>query len=143
MKFFITSWQGQSRQEDEIPPPEFHIPQNMIERSCPYRFCRPCIASETNGQFWWVNGGFPASTRNHGFEKRETQMFLRNGVRGVLNDPETNSTPIRQMIKKRFKKCVLSTEHGWATKPSRCSVSLPIMGIKVLYSARNTLVLFK
>ena len=60
---------------EDGPPPEFHIEQDLLEDERAYCFCRPCITSEANKQFWWESDDVPPSVNNHGIRKEKYKRF--------------------------------------------------------------------
>ena len=61
--------------QDDQPPSEFHIDQDLSVNECAYCFCRPCITSETNRQLWWETDEAPHSGNNHGLRKEKYKRF--------------------------------------------------------------------
>ena len=72
----------------ERPPPEFHMEQDLSEEECAYCFCRPCITSEKNRQFWWETDALPSSESHHRIRKEKYKRFWTMMMhRRVWDDP--------------------------------------------------------
>ena len=71
--------QSPCESQDDRPPPEFHIDQDLSEEECPCCFCMPCITSQRNRQLWWESDVVPPSDSNHGMDQKgEVQEILDN-----------------------------------------------------------------
>lgn len=123
--------------QDDQPAPEFHIDQDLSANECAYCFCRPCITSETNRQFWWETDEAPPSGNNHGLRKEKYKRFWTMMFhRGVWDEPRyklkkqiaLQSDPrLRNYVWHRrdiMPKCVLTTVRQWLPNPE----GLPYMG---------------
>lgn len=66
---------GVDRDENIETP--YVIEQNPEREECPYCYCRPCITSEENRQFWWKEGRGPGSKskRNSSLRKELYKKF--------------------------------------------------------------------
>ena len=121
----------------EIPPPEFHIQHDLSEEECAYCFCRSCITSERNRQFWWETKALPPSESHHGIRKEKYRRFWTMMMqRRVWDDPRyKQKKQLALQRDPRYKhfvwhrrdimlKCVLSAVRQWLPNPS----GVPYMG---------------
>ena len=123
--------------QDERPPPEFHIDQDLSEEECSYCFVMPCITSQRNRQLCWESDAVPPSDSNHGIRKEKYKRFWTMMMhRGVWDDPRyKHKKHLALQRDPRYKhfvwhrreimpKCVLQTVRHWLPNPD----GVPYMG---------------